>query len=382
MRLVWIDAVRGFAVFGIFIVNIGAFSAPFFLRGGAESVWNSDLDQASSTFIDMFFQASFYPLFSILFGFGIQMLKDRLEQRNIDVVRFLSRRLLILIGFGIFHAFVIWHGDILLSYGIIGLLSLTLLRVKDRTLLVWAFSLLGGSTALLTLALFAVRDYLGGYDQASISQAMESYQSSSLLTIWSQNYQDWLSANGGILFVFLTVTLLPLFLIGMYIARKHWLHNPDKYIVVLRRLWIVSFVGFIGLKVGPYLFGNPLWFSYIQDNIGGTLSAIFYIVSVTLLAKSKLGLIFIQPFAAVGRMALTNYLAQSILSFFLFYGIGFGLYGSIRPLEGIGIVLLVFSIQVILSNWWFKKFRFGPFEWLWRSLTYKQWQPFLKRPSE
>jgi len=382
MRLVWIDAARGFAILGIFIVNIGAFSAPYFLHGGAEEVWNKDLDQVTMAVIDMFFQASFYPLFSILFGFGIQMIRDRLVARNIHVYDFLTRRLIILIVFGIFHAFVIWHGDILLSYGMIGLLSLTLLRVSDNSLLIWAFTLLGGSTVLLSFALFSVRDDLGGFNQAAISHAIESYQSSNLLTIWSQNYQDWLFANGGISFLFLIVTLLPLFLIGMFLARKRWLHEPDTYASVLKKLWIISFIGFIGLKVVPYLFGNPLWFSYLQDNIGGSLSAIFYILSITLLARSKIGLTLIQPFTAVGRMALTNYLSQSILSFFLFYGIGFGLYGSIRPIVGVGMVLFVFVLQVIISNWWFTKFCFGPLEWLWRSLTYKQRQPFVRKSTD
>ncbi|WP_087973329.1 DUF418 domain-containing protein [Oceanobacillus rekensis] len=377
-RLVWIDAARGFAIFGIFIVNIGAFSAPYFMHGGAEDVWSSPVDRFSQGFIDIFFQASFYTLFSILFGFGIQLLKSRLVARNANVRSFLFRRLIILIGIGIFHAFFIWHGDILLSYGLIGLLLLLFLNVRDELLVLWGVILLVGSVGLLSLAMYGARNYLGGYNENIINQTLANYQSNSLLTIWSQNYHDWMYANGGIVMLFLAATLLPLFLFGMYIARKHWLHEPNKHAVTLKKVWVISLIIFIAIKMGTYLFENPLWFSYIQDNIGGTASAIFYIVSITLLARSKLGLIIIQPFISVGRMALTNYLLQSVISFMLFYGIGFGLYGSIRPAAGIVMVLVIFTMQVFFSKWWLARFRFGPMEWIWRSLTYNKLQPFRK----
>ncbi len=115
-RLQWVDAARGFAIFGIFMVNIGAFSAPYFLYGGAEDTWTQTIDRYTMEIIDIFFQASFYTLFSLLFGFGFQMLKERLVEKNIDVGPFLFRRLFILICFGVIHAFFIWNGDILLHY--------------------------------------------------------------------------------------------------------------------------------------------------------------------------------------------------------------------------------------------------------------------------
>src|SRR5699024_6800435 len=114
-RIVWIDIIRGFAIFGIFIVNIGAFSAPYFIYGGAEMVWNSTCERFIQFFIDVFFQGSFYTLFSILFGFSWQLMQDRLAAKEIHDYTFLFRRQLILVGIGMAHAFLIWHGDILLS---------------------------------------------------------------------------------------------------------------------------------------------------------------------------------------------------------------------------------------------------------------------------
>ncbi|RDW19931.1 DUF418 domain-containing protein [Oceanobacillus chungangensis] len=378
-RLVWIDAARGFAIFGIFIVNIGGFGAPYFIHGGGEDVWTSSIDRTTQWVIDVFFQASFYTLFSLLFGFGFQLLNERLINRNLKPSLFLFRRLFILICFGLIHAFAIWYGDILLTYGLIGLLLLLFLRVKPSTLIIWGTSLLVGSVGLISFGLFAVRDLLGGANDDGIAQALVNYRSGSLITIWTQNYQDWVFGNGGISYLLLVTTLLPLFLFGMYLAQKKWLHEPQKHKAILIRLWAISFVLFIGIKMGIYLFGNPLWFAYIQDNIGGTASAIFYISSITLIGQNNLGGKLIKPLIAVGRMSLTNYIMQSLICFILFYGVGFGLYGYVGPFTTVLIVLLVFIIQIFISKWWFHHFLFGPLEWIWRSLMYVKRQPFRKK---
>lgn len=378
-RLIWIDAARGFAVFGIFMVNIGAFSAPYFLYGGGDNAWTSQADQFMQAFIDVFFQASFYTLFSILFGFGFQLLKDRLAERNAALYPVLLRRIAILIGFGLLHSFLLWHGDILLSYGLIGFLLFFFFNVKDRTLLLWGSVLLFGTVGLFTLLLYQVRDYLDWYNTELVNRALENYQDSSLLVILTQNYNDWLYSNGGMAYLPLTGILLPLFLFGMYLARKRVLHEPKKHLSTLKRLWMVSFILFFVFKLGPYVYGNPDWFSYIQDNIGGTASAIFYLLSITLMSLTKIGKSLILPFVHVGRMALTNYIFQSVISFTLFYGVGFSLYGSVSPVMGFFIVVVVFIFQMIVSKWWIQQFRFGPLEWIWRSLTYFQAQPFRRQ---
>ncbi|AIF42741.1 DUF418 domain-containing protein [Virgibacillus sp. SK37] len=381
-RLVWIDAARGFAVFGIFIVNIGAFGAPYFLYGGEGEEWNSDMSQAVLVFIDIFFQASFYTLFSMLFGFGFQLMKDRLTMKKVEVRSFLFRRMSILFLFGCIHAFFIWHGDILLSYSLTGFVLLLFLHVKRKTLLIWGLTLLMVGTVLITLSLWSMRDYLGWIDASSIDQAITNYQSNDYGIILGQNYQDWMYSNGGIGIIFsLLFVFLPLFLIGMYGAKTAVFHQPEKYRGILLRVWWISLFVFLGLKLGPYLFGNPLWFSYAQDNIGGAASAVFYVSTITLLAGYSTGSRLIQPFVYVGRMALTNYILQSIVSFILFYGIGFGLYGKTVPILHIGMVLCLFTLQILGSKWWLTKYNFGPLEWVWRSLTYKKSQP-LRRSQQ
>lgn len=377
-RLEHIDIVRGFAIFGIFTVNIGAFSAPYFIYGGAEMVWNTPLERAIQAFIDIFFQGSFYTLFSILFGFSWQLMKERLQVKEIAFTPFLLRRQFGLIGFGLIHAFLIWHGDILLSYGLIGLFLLLFIEVKERTLLVWAAVLLFGSVGLITPALYAVRDLLNFSDELAINQAIENYSSNELPLIWKQNFYDWSLANSGIGFIFLIMTLLPLFLLGMYLARKRVFHELKKHEHTLKRLLIITFLFSLILKVGPYLIGNPLWLSYVQDNLGGTASAVFYMTLLTVLAQTETGRKLLRPLRYVGRTALSNYILQSVISFILFYGIGFGLYNSVLPSVSLVIVVFIFALQILVSKWWLSRYRFGPLEWIWRSLNYKAIQPLRK----
>ncbi|MFD1067884.1 DUF418 domain-containing protein [Oceanobacillus locisalsi] len=377
-RLEWIDAARGFAIFGIFMVNIGAFSAPYFLYGGAEDAWPAAMDQFSLIFIDIFFQASFYTLFSILFGFGIQIQKDSLDKKHMSPYTFFGRRLGALIVFGLIHAFAIWSGDILLTYGAIGFLLLLFLNSEDNILLGWAIGLLGISTLLLTGMQFAMRDFMDMRFTAEINQAYQAYRSSDVSAILTQNAQDWQMSNGINGLIMFPFIFLPLFLFGMYLARKRWFHDPLQFTSILKKAWLISLLGFIVFKIGPYAFGNPTWFALMQDNVGGTASAMFYLTSITLLWQKRPMQKVLRMLTPIGKMALSNYLLQSVVAVWLFYGFGLGLYGDMRPVQQIGVVVGIFFLQVAGSVIWLRYFRFGPVEWLWRSITYKKMQP-LKR---
>ena len=379
-RLMWIDATRGFAMLGIFIVNIGAFSSPFFRYGGEDLYWQQPIDQYTLAIVDIFFQASFYTLFSILFGFGIQLMKESIERKKMHPTSVLIRRLSALIAFGLIHAFLIWHGDILLSYGLVGFVLLLFLDRKNSTLIGWAAALLGGSTVLFSSLLYMMRGQLDQVNVQVIKQAFENYQSSNLLAIWTQNYQDWQVDHGVAGFILLVVMLLPLFLIGMYLARTRSLHEPENNHNLLVKGWVLTLFIFIVFKAGPYLFGNPTWLSIIQDYIGGTASALFYLFTITLLAQKAGGKKLLAPFAAVGRMAFTNYILQSVLSVLLFYGIGLGLYGKVPPFSAVILAVFLFIFQVFLSTWWLNRYHYGPLEWIWRTFTYGERPPWrIKR---
>lgn len=174
--------------------------------------------------------------------------------------------------------------------------------------------------------------------------------------------------------------LLPLFLFGMYVAKKRWLHDIHTHKSALIKIWLSTMLIFLIFKAGPYFFGNPYWMSYAQDSIGGTASAIFYLFSITLLYEH--GSRIVKPLTYVGRMALTNYLFQSCISFILYYSVGFGLYGDIRPIWSVFIVTFIFTFQIGASAWWLSYYKYGPVEWLWRSLTYGEKQRMKRISNE
>ncbi|MRG87040.1 DUF418 domain-containing protein [Salinibacillus xinjiangensis] len=371
-RLPWVDAARGFALFGILMVNVPAFNAPYFLYGGEQLFWDQPLDHTIQDIIDIFFQASFYTLFSLLFGFGMQMMKERAGQG------ILIRRLLILLGFGLIHAFFIWHGDILISYAVVGVLLFFFFSTKPKTLLKWFFILSIVPTLLYTWLLYMSRDYLGWVNRPAISDALANYSSESWILILKQNYQDWMYVNEGIGFIFLIISLLPMFLIGMFFMKKRWLHEVEDHQPILKKILGISLFVFILFKAGPYMWGRPDWFNFAQDQIGGAASSIFYVVGITLLFQHSWWRKSLNLLTYVGRMSITNYISQSIICFILFYGPGFNLYGKVSPAWSVVIVIGIFICQIFASKWWLTHFQYGPLEWVWRSLTYNQRQPLKK----
>ncbi|ARI78064.1 DUF418 domain-containing protein [Halobacillus mangrovi] len=379
-RLSWVDAARGLAILGIFMVNVPAFNAPYFLYGGAGEYWSSPLSHTVQAIVDIFFQASFYTLFSFMFGFGMQMMKERLDEKDINYRPVIFRRLLILTGFGLIHAFLIWHGDILLSYGVLGMILFAFFNVSKKWILVWAYFMLATLVLPLTFSLYMFRDQLQGMvNRPLIQEAITNYGQGSLLDIWQQNADDWYYANQFANLPFLALSLIPMFLFGLYVCKKRWLHEPEKHLSSIKKVWLLTGLLFFVFKAGPYFFGNPEWFDLMQDNVGGTASAIFYVLSITLLFRTERGSKIVHPLTWVGRMSLSNYIFQSLISFILFYSVGFGLYAQVPPIWSMIIVIIVFPLQVYASKAWLTKYRYGPLEWVWRSLTYNTRQPLRRK---
>jgi uncharacterized protein len=377
-RLPWIDCARGFALFGILMVNVPAFNAPFFLYNGGELVWNREIDKVIQTIIDIFFQASFYTLFSLLFGFGLEMMRQRMLEKKLNYQPILWRRHTGLFFIGLFHAFFLWHGDILLSYAIIGLLLFFFYHRSTKTITIFFFLALLIPTFYLTNHLYSVKEYIGWPNLQGILANMENYKSNSVLDIWKQNYEDWLYSNGKDAFIYLTILLLPMFLAGVLFMKKKWLHHVKEHERFLKIVLLVSFIVFMIGKAGPYFFGNPGWLNFFQDQIGGAASSIFYLILITLLFQHVQTKKVLNIFTYVGRMSLTNYIIQSIICFILFYGPGLNLYGTVSPLTSVFICISIYIVQVVYSKWWLHYFRFGPLEWLLRSFTYLNKQPLKK----
>ncbi|UOQ86544.1 DUF418 domain-containing protein [Gracilibacillus salinarum] len=373
-RLPWIDTARGFAIFGIFMVNLASFHAPYFMYGNGHNYWGTGEAGIWQVILDIFFQASFYSLFSFLFGFGAQIIYENLQKKQVASPRkWLIRRFVILLVIGLLHAFLIWYGDILITYAVIGFLLLLFLRRSNRTILAWSISVLLIPVLLYSGLLFLVsliENLENLSDQAAIAAAFQHYGAGSWTDILSQNATDWFYGNSPMNFFFVLLNILPIFLLGLVFARNKWLHDIDQNQKVLKRWWIGSFVIFMLCKAGPYVLGNPIWLSLIQDEFGGTASAIFYMITIAFsyrYAKQLFDLI-----GYVGKMALTNYILQSLIGVMLFYSIGFGLYGELSPWQTFFVGIIVYPLQVLFSYLWLKRYKRGPIEWLWRSLIYQK----------
>lgn len=380
-RLPWIDTARGFAILGIFMINIATFNGPYFLYGDGQNMWGPGQSSTLHALIDIFVQASFYSLFSFLFGFGMYIIYNNVQAKQLEKPNtLLVKRLVILLIIGMIHAFLLWHGDILISYAIIGFLLLLFMRQSNTSLLVWSLCMLIIPSVLFSGLLYLTTSFIDSeslVNQEAIDASIQNYGAGTWGDILGQNLKDWFIANNPFTYFFLILNLLPIFLLGLMFAKNRWLHDIEANKKFLRKVWIISLTIFALFKAGPYLFGNPMWFSLLQDSVGGTASAIFYCISIAFIYSYGKG--FFDIIGNVGKMALSNYLFQSILSVFLFYNIGLGWYGKLSMGETLVFVVVVYIFQVILSTLWLKRFERGPVEWLWRRLIYGKPIPFVRK---
>ncbi|MBR7554590.1 DUF418 domain-containing protein [Allobacillus sp. GCM10007491] len=383
-RIISVDAIRGFSLFGILVVNILSFHSPHFVYGGKQSFYetmatNGEIVDSSLilTVIDLFFQASFYPLFSLLFGIGLWIMYEKRD--SLEAKRILIKRMFILMGIGLLHGIFIWYGDILFSYSIVGLIAIRFLQVSIKKLLIWAISLLAVPTILFTLAAYSVREQMVVVYEHEINKATEAYRGT-YSEIFQQNLSDWLLMVDPIQLLLTVMTILPMFLFGIIIGRLRLFDDVKKYKQMIWRIIGVTFVIAVVFKAGPYLFENKMWLNFMQDSIGGSASAIFYFFALLMLLTSlQKTSILVKLFSSVGRLSLSNYLLQSIIGFWLFYGVGMNLYGT-QPLSKLMLfVVIIYFIQLVVSYFFLKKFRIGPFEWLYRSLTYGKIMGFKEK---
>ncbi|MDW8395126.1 MAG: DUF418 domain-containing protein [Anaerolineae bacterium] len=395
-RIDAIDIVRGFALLGILAVNMGAFSFPFASSLTGTPRGDSALDRVAEFAITWLATGKFYPLFSFLFGFGMALQIARVESSGGNPVTFMLRRLLTLLAFGLVHALLIWNGDILFVYALTGLMLLLFRNASPRALLGWAigllafqvvFGLLGaGLTALGEAAQAAAANPFLEVTRELERRAFEVYARGSWGEIFLFRALEWM--------VFLTaslstswVQLIALFLFGMYFARREIFQQLDAHVRLFRAGLL------IGLGVGLPANFALAWMRHLSDSavnassaaLQGTLLQVFgpllgfgYLSGFVLLARRAETKRLLAPLAAAGRMALTNYIAQSVICTLIFYSYGLGLFGKVGAFAGLLLTLAIWLAQLPLSVAWLSRFRFGLLEWLWRTLTYGRLQEMAK----
>ena len=389
-RFIILDALRGFALLGICMANFPEFSLYTFLSPeAAASMPTAVQDKITRYLLYIFVDGKFYTLFSLLFGLGFSIIIRNAERKGVNGFRIFYRRMGMLMLFGLLHLMFIWSGDILLLYALLGMLLPLFRQMPDKKLLGWALFFL-----ILSIGVDLVCEITRTNLALPFIRLQETYCAE--YGINGTNFAYWLhdAEDYGTVFQFLVqgacvrmqefiignryFKVLGLFLVGFYIGRNRIyadLEGRKNLLVKVCRLGLI-----IGL---------PCSLLYAWSSMGGhplsdTLHSLFYFISVYPLGfayAAGLCLLYLRVkslsiwkwLAAPGRMALTNYIGQSVIGMFLFYGIGLGWGSTIGLLQTEVIVLAVFLFQMLFSRLWLSGFKFGPLEWIWRMLTYGKW---------
>ncbi len=379
-RIQILDILRGFAIFGILAVNIAGFASPAFYPGYVPPETLPWYDEIAETLMLFFAEGKFYTIFSFLFGLGFSVQLARAEAKGRDVHSFYPRRLWILLGLGLLHTLLFWIGDILRLYALLGFALLAFRNRANRTLVIWAgiFFVLG----FVILAL--IGGPTGGGDVEGmpmdvVAMARQAYTSDSFFTVVI--FQVF---SGVISFIIIALaqgaSVMALFLLGLLVGRmKFFAQLPEKR-DTLKKVALSGLV--LGLIFNVlFVFSETTWLAALGFSIGAPALAATYISGLALLSLKERGAKLLTPIGKVGRMALSNYVLQSVLCSLIFNGYGLGLFEKVGAAGLWGITFAIYLVQIPLSNWWLSRFQFGPLEWLWRSLTYGQRQPFIQEKS-
>lgn len=389
-RYVILDALRGFALLGICMANFPEFSLYTFLSPEAVAAMPTAVaDTITRYLLYVLVDGKFYTLFSLLFGIGFSIIIRNAERKGANGFRIFYRRMGMLLLFGFLHLMFIWSGDILMLYALLGMLLPLFRRVSDKKLLGWALFFL-----ILPIAMDGVCEMTHTNLALPFIHLQDTYCAK--YGINEANFAYWLhdAEDYGTVFQFLVqgacvrmqefiignryFKVLGLFLIGFYIGRHRVYADLEGGRNLLVKVFRRGFT--LGL---PYSLLYA-WSSMSGHPFGNTLHSVCYFISVyplgfayasglcLLYLKWKEGSIW-KWLAAPGRMALTNYLGQSVIGMFLFYGIGLGWGSTIGLWQTEVIVLAVFLFQMLFSRLWISGFKFGPLEWIWRMLTYGKW---------
>ena len=382
-----LDALRGWALLGILVANMVAFIGFSFLDEAArEAMIGSAFDDIAELLLEWLIVGKFYSIFSLLFGIGFAIQLGRLEARGEGVPRYL-RRLAVLFLIGMAHLMLLWIGDIVALYALMGAVLLLFRRQSDRALVGWAVALWLIPVAWSALIHFGGVNLaqpifnagLGTLASAGIDVSvgpLKDYRDTGFLAALAFRPGEALIRLSDLVYQMRFTKVLGMFLIGLWVGRRAIYADLDRSAPLLRKVarWGLA----IGLPVSLARAVLSMWpgearpiveFAAEAAYVLGTPTLALGYAAVFALLWRK-GVKSLGWAAPAGRMALTNYLMQTILQSLIFYGWGLGLIGTLGLIFIYPVSAGLFALQVAYSRWWLTRFRFGPVEWLWRSLTY------------
>ncbi|WP_018662419.1 DUF418 domain-containing protein [Heyndrickxia acidiproducens] len=366
-----VDVLRGISLLGIFVVNMLFYQSPYLYVDPYE--WFQGGNRAAAEWIQVLCQSSFYPIFALLFGYGLMVLKERAAERGAAFSRYAQRRLLVLLFVGMVHAFLIWAGDILIPYAVFGLMLLPLLK-WDGKILVYAGAVLYFMPHLLFalyLMVMAVKfpnTALIFADLISVQDSIRAYAEGSFAEISRQRWLDWKHVYGSARILPVFFAVFPLMAAGAGIRKEKWFENRNSSTITWVMAFVVCLAAGLSIKLLPVMAVPNQAFVYLQQTIGGAVLSGAYIALVMLVMRFRFARVLLKPLAKAGKMPLSIYIGQSLAGTFIFYAYGLGLYGKMAVVTGIWLAITIFLVQVLLAELWLMRFRRGPLEAVVRAL--------------
>ena len=397
-RIQTLDVVRGFALFGILLMNIEMMVGPTMAPTTGVDPALTGVDRWADAAIYLLVQGKFFTLFSLLFGMGFAVMSQRATEAGRPFAGVYWRRGLALFVIGLLHALLIWSGDILVTYAVLSMFLLVFRDVPLRLLpwlaaasflaplgLMMGLGLLGSLMQMTPELAAGWNDAMGEQGKmvaALIEGQRQAYGSGTYLEAVVQRSRDFGFALMNLMIV--GPLVFGMFLLGSWFVRSGAIAQPEQHARLFQRLrWAILPLGLalvlVSFALQPTLDQATidLRFStaFSLSMLGSALMCLGYMAWIVRGMQSPAWAPRLAWVAPAGRMALTNYLMQSIVCTLVFYGYGLGYFQQLPRAWQVPFVFALFGLQVLLSRWWLQYFRFGPMEWVWRSLTYFTPQP-------
>ena len=371
-RIDAIDVLRGIALFGVLAINVVTiFRVSIFEQFlSRRPTTASPIDHAVETILMLAVELKALALFSLLFGAGLAIQFERLanSERRTSL---LVRRLVVLLVFGLIHLCLIWNGDILTEYALAGLIVLPFLFGPRRLLAFVALGFLGLYLAMQASPPAGLFPSMTALAQ-DVADARRIYPTGGFLDVLAFRLREIpLIAP---LHAFIFPRTIGLFLLGAFAWRTGILQNPPRHLLLsIAAACIGLGAGLVLLDAGDFVARGRI--GALANPLGTILLALGYAAAIIGIANLVSGKTLLGWAAPLGRMAFTNYLMQSLIFGWIFYGYGLGLFGRLGVASALAIGVAVYFGQVLFSAWWLGRYRYGPVEWLWRSLMYGAAQP-------
>ena len=374
-RLLNVDALRGFALLGILAVNIWAFADPYYATTESNPTYGSGLDHAVRFFVSLFFETKFYLLFSFLFGYSFTLQMTAAERAGTVFFPRMLRRQSGLLMLGLLHGAVLYYGEILSMYAMLGLILLACRGFRPSRAVKFGMGLvvvMGAVWMLLGIAGIDERS-AGGSAAFGANAKLAAFSGNAMATLGYHAAQ--LPETVAALVLLQAPSAMAMFLLGFAAGRVRLFENPERYRVPMRRIMFIGFpLGFIGALsyalAATYAPGSGLeTLAFGLGQLTAPLLTASYVMAGLMLFRTVLGRRIEQALAPMGKIALTNYLGQSVALGILFTGYGFGLVDRLSPLAVLAFVPIIFAAQLVLSSWWLRRHLYGPGEWVLRAIT-------------